>query len=423
MAEVVTATAPGIRSRMPSTRRYRVLLVCSHPVQYMAPVLRRMAQHPQVDIQVAYCDLGGAEPALDPDFGREVMWDIPLLDGYEWLQVPNRAIRPGSGRFFGLVNPGLWKMVRGGNYDAVAVFTGYVCASFWIVLAAAKASGIPILFGTDAHELVSPDDRQWKLRVKKWLWPGLFRLADIVIVPSSGSVRLMRSLGIPSDRIALTPYSVDNEWWSQRSANADRSATRAAWNIPDSAAVVLFCAKLQPWKRPHDLLHAFARANVSDAYLVYAGEGRLRLDLEAETRSLGICDRVRFIGFVNQSRLPAVYSASDLLVLPSQHEPFGVVVNEAMLCGCATAVSDHVGARFDLIRHGQTGFIFPAGDVDALAAVLREALEDRDRLRQISEAARQQMKNWSPTQNIEAMVRAIELGTASHANRSTAALL
>jgi len=121
-----------------------------------------------------------------------------------------------------------------------------------------------------------------------------------------------------------------------------------------------------------------------------------------------VAERVRFLGFANQSQLPAVYRASDLLVLPSEYEPFGVVVNEAMLCGCAVAVSDRVGAGYDLVRPGETGFIFPCGDTDALAQIFREALPARARLQQIGAAARRRLESWSPRENIEAMVQAIE---------------
>src|SRR5438309_2011500 len=106
--------------------RYRVLFVATHPVQYQAPIFHRMAQHPRLDIQVAYCSLQGAQPAVDREFGIEVVWDVPLLEGYPWVQVPNRSPRPGLGRFLGLFNPGLWKVVRAGRYDAVVLFTGYV---------------------------------------------------------------------------------------------------------------------------------------------------------------------------------------------------------------------------------------------------------------------------------------------------------
>jgi len=184
--------------------------------------------------------------------------------------------------------------------------------------------------------------------------------------------------------------------------------------------VLLFSAKLQPWKRPSDLLHAFANIPACDVYLVFAGDGSLRPTLESEAKSLGIAKRVRFLGFVNQSGLPEVYGASDILVLPSEYEPFGVVVNEAMLCGCCVVVSDRVGARFDLVREGETGFVFRAGDVDALAAVLHGILLAPDRLRKMREASRERMTSWGPSQNVERNVEALNRAIMSahlHTNR------
>jgi glycosyltransferase involved in cell wall biosynthesis len=387
---------------------YRVLFVLTHPVQYMSPILREMSKHPKLDVTAAYCSMQGSKPELDPDFGREVAWDIPLLDGYSWVHVPNRSPRPGLGRFFGLLNPGIWKKIRAADFDAVVILTGYRYATFWIAAMAAKAKGLPILFGTDAHHIAPRDGRSWKIQIKKWLWPRLYRLADVVIVPSTGGVNLMHSLGIPPERVVLTPYAVDNQWWIDQAAHVNRSAVRAEWGVPDDAAVVLFCAKLQPWKRPHDLLRAFAKANVKGAYLVFAGDGPLRTALEAEARSLGITDRLRFLGFINQSGLPRVYRASDVFVLPSEYEPFGVVVNESMLSGCTVIVSDQVGARFDLVRDGETGFVFPMGNLDALAKLLSELLPASEKLQQMGNLARVRMADWSPEQNIEGVIRAIE---------------
>jgi len=392
--------------------RHRVLLVGSHPVQYAAPLFRLMAQHPRLDPLVAYCSLQGAEPGLDPEFGIELTWDIPLLEGYPWIHVPNRSPRPGLGRFFGLVNPGLWTLVRRGGFDSVVIFTGYRYASFWIALASAKVDRSTVLFGTDAHELRSRDTKAWKTRFKKWIWPSLFRIADVVIVPSSGGMALMYSLGLPEERVVLTPYVVNNDWWVEQADRADPLAVRRAWNVPESSHVVLFCAKFQPWKRPLDVLRAFAKANVPDSFLVFAGEGPQRAELEAEGAALGVSSRVRILGFVKQSELPGTYRAANLLVLSSEHEPFGVVVNEAMLCGCPVAVSDRVGARYDLVRPGQTGLVFPCGDIDLLAAILRNTLRDRARLQELSAAARQRIQSWSPSQNIEALVMAVERAVA-----------
>jgi len=388
--------------------KLRLLLLCTHPVQYGSPMWRLMAQRPELEVLVAYCSMEGAEAHVDPGFGVEVVWDIPLLDDYPWVQLKNVSPRPAIGGFFGLINPGVWRLIRSRKFDAVVMFTGYVCATFWIAAAAAKLSGIPILFGTDAHNLNPRDALSWKAKIKKHLWPRLFRLADIVIAPSSGTGALMRSLKIPPDRVMLMPYVVHNEWWIEQAARVDRAAVRRSWNIPADVSVVLFCAKLQPWKRPQDLLRAFARANVPGSYLVYAGDGPLKNDIEAEAKALNIAERVRFLGFVNQSGLPQVYCASDLLVLPSEYEPFGVVVNEMMLCGRGVVVSDRVGAKFDLIREGETGFVYPCGDVDALANLLRRTLSDREALRKYGEAAKQRMAQWSPQAYVDSLIRGVE---------------
>lgn len=388
--------------------RYRVLFVASHPVQYQSPIFRQMAQHPRLDVQVAYCSLQGAERALDPGFGIELSWDVPLLEGYSWINVPNKSHRPDLRGFFGLVNPGLWRLISSARYDAVVVFTGYVCVSFWIALLAAKLHRRAVLFGTDAHALAARDGKSWKASLKRLAWPRLFGLADVVIVPSTRGAEMMRSLGIPDERLALTPYAVDNAWWIMQSEGIDRDAVRRAWGVPQGSAVVLFCAKLQSWKRPLDLFYAFASADVADSHLVYAGEGPMRAELEARANELGLAERVHFLGFKNQSQLPAVYCASDLLVLPSEYEPFGVVVNEAMLCGCAAVVSDRVGAGRDLISIGENGFIFPCGDRHALTTILRDLLRDPNRLHRMGANARRRMETWSPNENIEGLLGALD---------------
>ena len=400
--------------------RYRVLAIATHPVQYMAPIFRRMAAHPGFNLHVAYCSLRGAEAAHDPEFGAKVQWDVPLLEGYSWTHVPNRG--SGDESFFGVRNPGIAKLIREGKYDAVLCFVGYVRATFWIAWRAAKSSKAAFLFGTDTNTLAPRDGRKWKSTVKKILWPRLFRLADQVIVPSSGARDLMFALDLPAERVTLTPYSVDNDWWMRQSAMVDRAAVRTSWGASAADTVILFCAKLQPWKRPGDLLRAFAEARLSDALLVIAGEGPLRAELESQAAALGIAARVRFLGFVNQSQLPAVYTAADLMVLPSEYEPFAVVVNEAMCCGCPVAASDHVGAARDLVAPVRKEFVYCCGDISALAALLKDTPADRARLASLRPAAVAHMQTWSPERNIAATLEAIEIAVARKGRRADAAL-
>lgn len=392
-----------------NTIRKRLLIVASHVVQYSSPVFRKLAQDPRIDLMVSYCSMQGAESGLDPEFGVKISWDMPLLEGYAWTSVRNHSMRPRLGHFFGLFNPGLWKLIRNGHFDAVLV-SGYYYASAWISIAAAKWYGIPLLFITDSHSLQSwAAQSKWKLRIKKVLVRKIFSLGEALLALSSGGVEHLRALGYSSDRIVLAPYVVDNAWWSEQASKINRDGVRASWRIPAHGGVVLFCGKLQPWKCPMDLLEAFALANVPHSYLVFAGDGPERSNLEGRATDLGLLERVRFLGFLNQSQLPSTYCGADLLVLPSLFDAFGLVVNEAMLCGLPVAVSDRVGAKFDLVRPNENGYVFPAGDVEALAEILSEILPDATRSSRMGAAARQRMETWSPREYVDSVVRAVNL--------------
>jgi len=99
-----------------------------------------------------------------------------------------------------------------------------------------------------------------------------------------------------------------------------------------------------------------------------------------------------------------------------------MVVNEAMLCGCPVAVSDRVGAKYDLIARARMAYVFPSGDVDALAAILRDALSDPEKRSRMGEAARLRMETWSPREYVNALYEAVELiaGCAGRENITTA---
>ncbi len=132
---------------------------------------------------------------------------------------------------------------------------------------------------------------------------------------------------------------------------------RDEWEIPVDGRVVAFCAKFISRKRPNDVLRAFARAEVPNSYLLMIGDGPLADSLKAEVAQLGIADRVRFTG--RRQILATSGTLRWLLtswVFSSEHEPYGLPVNEAMICGLPVIASDRVGAARDLIREGDTGF-------------------------------------------------------------------
>lgn len=399
----------------------RLLIVASHPIQYLAPMLRRLAERPGLEFLVAYGSLQGARRGIDPEFEVEVAWDVPMLEGYRWISLRNYSPRPGLRHFFGLINPGVVPLLRSKAFHAVLVY-GYAFFTFALSLVAAKIWGVPLILATDAVALRSGRGGWWWKRwVKAAFARRIYRAADVVLVPSTATARFIRSLGVDETRIAFAHYTVDNESFVHAASKVDRVDARRRLGVPDHAFVVLFCAKLVPRKRPHEALRGVARLmrdgdggrTSRPAYLVFAGDGPLRAGLEGETAALGVADRVRFLGFVNQSRLPEIYVAADVLLLPSEHEPWGLVVNEAILCGCVAIVSDAVGAHHDLIRDGETGFVYPCGDVDTLTTILGRLAADGRKLEAVRERGRRRMETWSYREAIDGYVEAVQRAVAS----------
>jgi glycosyltransferase involved in cell wall biosynthesis len=338
-----------------------------------------------------------------------VKWDLPLLEGYVWTQVPNKARNPGLGRFFGLWNPGLWKLIRTGSFDAVVLCTGYMLASHWIALLAAKSLGIPVIFSTDTSVIESRDRAGWKNWIKPKILGWAYRSADVLMTLSRAGREVAVRVGMPAERIASVRSVMDKTEWQARAAQFDRNLIRDEWNVAHEAPVAFYCAKLQVWKCPLDLVRAFARAAVPGAYLVLAGDGPQRGEVEAEIAKLGLNANVRMLGFVNASQLPGHYKAADILVLPSRYDPCPFVVPESMFSGTPVILSDAVVGRADLIDSGKSGFLYPCNDVEALAALLRHTLSNRALLSELRSGVESQMQSWTAQDYVDSFIDGIEL--------------
>jgi glycosyltransferase involved in cell wall biosynthesis len=389
--------------------RRKVLVLVTHVVQYASPTFRMLASDPRLDVTVVYCSMQGAESGMDPEFGIEIRWDEPLLDGYQWVHIPNKSLRPGLGRFFGLWNPGLWKLIRTSKSDAMVIYTGYMNASFWLAVLAAKFSKTAIVFASDTTTLQARDGSGWKTRIKPVIVGGVYKFAaDVLMASSEITKNLALKLGLPEERVSVTRSGTNKEAWVARTKKFDRAATRSELNLPTSAPVVFYCAKLQEWKRPLDLLNGFAQADVANAYVVFAGEGPQKQELIKQAEALGIADRVRVLGFVNLSQLPALYNAADLFALPSRFDNCPLVVPEAMFSGFPVILSDAVEGRLNMIREGQSGYVYRCGDIDSLAKILRRVLSDSAHLEQLKKGVSQQMESWTIEDFLDSWNDAVE---------------
>jgi glycosyltransferase involved in cell wall biosynthesis len=229
--------------------------------------------------------------------------------------------------------------------------------------------------------LIDRERSKAKQAVRKAFFGGLSGLVDGVLTCGTRNAEYWQAM-LPGKPQFLMPYAVDNAWFASRAQDAARmrEQMRSELGLEAGRPVILFAGKLVERKRCADLVDAFARLaaeawNGRRPYLLIAGDGAERAALEEKVRAMGAsADAVKFLGFRNQGELPALYELCDAFVLPSTREPWGLAVNEVMACHRAVIVSDAVGCAVDLVGDGENGCVFPAGDVEALAAALRQVL-------------------------------------------------
>jgi glycosyltransferase involved in cell wall biosynthesis len=213
------------------------------------------------------------------------------------------------------------------------------------------------------------------------------------------------------------PYAVDNAWFRDRTlaAAAGRSALQGELNLDPARPVILFASKLQERKRCIDLLEAWLQLAPAPGaephpYLVIVGDGEERPALEARAAASG-ADGIRFCGFRNQSELPRFFDLATVFVLPSRHEPWGLIVNEVMNAGRPVILTSDVGCQPDLIADGVEGCVIPAGDVPALTAALRRVLEVPVAAERMGRAALERIRAWDFESDVRGLRDAISVLT------------
>ncbi|MFI5331356.1 MAG: glycosyltransferase family 4 protein [Desulfobaccales bacterium] len=388
----------------------RLAYLVTHPIQYQAPLLRRLAREPGVDLTVFFCSDFSAKQFLDPTFGRVIEWDVPLLEGYRYEVLPALGGRTRPS-FFRPFNYGLAKRLREGGFQVLWIH-GYNRWFHWLAMWSAKRLGLKVLIRDEAT-LISAPRNFGKRLLKQVFFAGLRRLADGFLAIGSLNREYYRRYGIAEERIFSVPYAVDNAFFQ---AGAERAAVRREelrreLGLEAGRPVILFAGKIEPRKRPNDLLAAYIKLTRSGdvagpPYLLFVGDGDQRGALEEVAGEMQL-EAVRFLGFKNQSELPAYYDLCEVFVLPSVFEPWGLVVNEVMNAGRAVIVSDQVGCGPDLVRNGENGQIFEAGDISGLYQALRRVLENRPRCRLMGQTSLEIINQWSYVEDLQGLKKAL----------------
>ncbi len=369
-----------------------LLIVQDKPTQFDVPLYHRIAEKVRdFQLSVLYTQCDRSAPLWDPEIVQSPQWDHIQDAAYDYHKLTRQQAHPKAAM--------AW--IRKIRPDYVLI-SGYFPALHRRLARLLKKQGIPIGLRSD-NTLLHSHFSGWKGLAKKILLPRWLRRYDAWHpVGSLAREYLIQVAGIQKP-IFPFPYAVDNDWFFERSEHYRKNLQKAlaALGFPEDAFVVLGILKWHAREDPLTLIDgfiAFAQHN-HQARLILVGDGPLREKVKECLAPLK--DRVYLPGYVPYSQLPRWYALAQAFVHPALGEPWGVSVNEALACGVPTIASAGVGAAYDLIEEGKTGFVFPSGDAGALAQCLRKlaAFPDQE---QLQTACREKMRHWHYDRTIAA---------------------
>ncbi|MEZ5039044.1 MAG: glycosyltransferase family 4 protein [Saprospiraceae bacterium] len=358
----------------------KIHFLLSHPIQYHSPLFDQFAKNPHVELKVYYCsDYGLSEKGErhHPELGILPTWDIDLVGGYPNEFLKNNSPRPSIFKgFWGLINLEIYTALKRDKPDVLIINGWNYFSVIWAIICC-KIIGIPIYVRGD--NILENDEKLsfFKRKIKHIIYKKiLFNVYDKICFVGELNKLFFIQYGVPIKKLIWTPHAVDNKrfrdyYLFNKSEKVKLRNTLAIKNI----FTILFVGRLHDIKRPLDLIKAVASIK-TPAQIIFIGDGLLR------EKIISYCKEVNFknyfiTGFLNQKEILKYYLIGDVMVLPSESETWGLVVNEAMNFNLPIIVSDKVGCGPNLCTKSN-GFIFQKGNISSLTNKINSLIDNRE---------------------------------------------
>lgn len=372
-----------------------LLIFDTHPIQYRSPVFRELYKLLPDAQTVFFAKEFNGNRWWFHEVGKnpKLQFGLPLEQGF-----PNDTLesRTAIGKFFEI------EKIFDERKPKVVLLYGYYLWEHWAVWFAARSRRIPIIF---IGETFTPAGKTagWK-GVAKDLLRRMF-LGGVSRFISIGEKNhdFYVSQGIAPHIIDRAKYCIDNEFFTGdvTTHSGARKKIRQELGIEENEVVLLFVGRIFDRKRPLDVVTLHEKLNHPRVHTVIVGNGEKEDELKEKAKGV---PRVHLTGFKSQAEIRELYLASDILVLPSEFETWGLVVNEAFACGMTAVVSDTCGTAGDLVLPGETGLVFTMGRIETIVPALAQVVDDARALRKMRESAFIKVtKEYTPMQFAEVM--------------------
>ena len=347
---------------------------------YRIPVFNALAEHPEIDLRVIFL----AE--TDPSMRQWRIYSDEARFSYEVLPSWRRRF----GKHNILVNTNVGTAMERARPDVI-LCGGYNYLASWQALHWAKKNDVPFLLWSES----TAHDQRNTYSVVENLKQMFLNDCRGFVVPGKSAFEYVSRM-TQSHSIFIAPNAVDNKLFAARSQAAATSHTRLRGQLGLPERFFLYVGRLVTAKGVQDLLHAYATLEPDlrqEVGLVFAGDGPLRAELEAEARSI-FPGSVHFAGFIDRDVLPGYYALAECLVLPTHSDTWGMVVNEAMACGLPIICSRVAGCATDLVR--SNGILVDPRNASELGAALCKIAGDAELRAEMSAESRRLIQNYSP---------------------------
>lgn len=358
-------------------KKKRLVVLATHPIQYYVPLYRQLANRGNLDIHVVFLSDAGAQQHEEPEFGRVIQWDVPLLDGY-----PYTILQPGTSinkrNFLDRYDRSLTDVLSRLDPDWILVY-GYAARMNWVASHWANKKGIKIVYTSDSN--IRDPKRRYFTLLKQGVLRAYFSKIDRFLSVSDANEAYLKYFGVKEEKIRRVPFAIELNRYNNKEKYRD-----------DAKYDFIWAGKMIPIKRPKDMLLALASIAEEMGRPVTAcmvGDGPLRKELELEAARLPKTCLVDFLGFVNQSEMPAVLMQAKSFVFSSEREAYGVIALEAAAAGLALIVADNIGCVGDssCVRPGENALTYRCGDIAGLAKQMVKIKTDHSRVEHMQKAS------------------------------------
>lgn len=360
-----------------------LIIFDTHPIQYRAPVFRAMGEN-LPGVKVAFFNSGfdgkkwwfqERDKIPKQDFG------LNLVQGYDHFFLNTAQLN--ILKKISLLN----KILEDQKPKAILIY-GYYQIEHWILRMLSSRHQIPLIFVGETFDWRG----SWYRKILKKLFIRFFfdQVKEFVSIGNK-TTRYYENWGIQAQRITQAHYCTDTVPFEMQETEAlnRKKETRKSLCIPEDAFVLLFVGRLFDRKRPNDLILIHRElCKKFKIHTLFVGNGELTEDLQRVSKDI---PEIHWAGFKNHLELKNFYCAADLLVVPSEFETWGLVVNEAFSCGLPALVTDRCGVAEDLVVSGETGEIYPVGNISVASSKIQFLIENPGSYQKMSLSARKKV--------------------------------